>query len=901
MDRRIENEVSLPAEPWSREGQQVLEELRVSDEIGLSQREVKRRLNTFGKNLLQETKKRSLWKILIDQFSTFMALFLGGAAVLAFLFGEIVEAIAIGGVILMSGAIGFVMEARAVRSMETLRRLGQTTTRVRRDGKIREAPAESLVPGDIVLLEAGDTITADLRLIEASRLQADESPLTGESLPVSKRTEPIDKDAPLDARRNMLFKGTAITAGSGEGVVTATGLATELGDISSLVSETEEETTGLEKDLKGLGHRLIWLALFSGVFVAGIGLATGAQTLLVLETAIALAVAAIPEGLPIVATIALAQGMWRMARRNALVKRLQAVETLGAVNVICTDKTGTLTENRITVARILLDSHEIDLQGDGFFEQGKVLNPRSIPALHGALQVAALCNNASIEPRKARQADGIGDPLEVALLVAAAHAGIQREQLLDELPEKREEAFDTDLKMMATVHEEDEGYLIAIKGAPEAVLEASAYIMAGDGIRSLTEDDTNRLSTQNDALARQGYRVLAVANKKVPDDTGRVYENLVFLGLFGLIDPPRQDVRGAIALCRKAGVRVVMVTGDQPATARYVAAEVGLVGEEPVEVLLGKDIREPAHLSPKEIIRILETPVLARVSPRQKLNVIDIYRKNHFVVAMTGDGVNDAPALKKADIGIAMGLRGTQVAREAAGIVLKDDAFPTIVAAIEQGRAIFANIRKFVRYLVSCNLSTFFLISLATFLGLPLPVLPLQILYLNIVTDVFPALALGVGKGSPTLMTEPPRKSREPVLLGPDWLVAGSYGLLISLTVLSSFALALHLFGIKGNQAVSISFLALGFTRMWHVFNMREKNTGLLNNEITTNPHIWAAFVFCALLLLLTVYFPPLAGVLHLTYPGAEGWAIIGVAGIVPTLLIQTAKSIRGRTRQSSS
>jgi Ca2+-transporting ATPase len=774
--------------------------------------------------------------------------------------------------------------------MEALRRMGQTVTRVRRNGKVQEAPADELVPGDIVLLEAGDMITADLRILEASRLQVDESALTGESLPVSKRTEPVEIDTPLDARHNMLFKGTAITAGSAEGVVTATGLATELGEISSLVAEIGEEETRLEYDLKGLGHRLIWLALFMGLFAGVSGMATGIQPLLILETAIALAIAAIPEGLPIVATIALAQGMLRMARRNALVKRLQAVETLGAVSVICTDKTGTLTENRITAAKIILYSQEIDIKGDGFFENGNRVDPLSIPALNNALRAVALCNNASLGPAEDRQADGIGDPLEIALLVAAAHGGIQRPRLLETLPESREEAFDSDLKMMATIHEDGSGYLIAVKGAPESIIGASRYIMTDSGVRPLTADDARLLNDQNDSLADQGYRVLGTAHRNVEMDTGRTYEDLVFLGLFGLVDPPRQDVPGAIDLCRKAGVRTVMVTGDQPVTARYVAVAVGLVDKEPIEVLTGKDIKEPAHLSPTEIERILKAPVLARVSPRQKLNVIDIYRKSGYVVAMTGDGVNDAPALKKADIGIAMGLRGTQVAREAAGIVLKDDAFPTIVTAIEQGRTIFANIRKFVKYLVSCNLSTFFTISFAFFLGLPLPVLPLQILYLNLVTDIFPALALGVGRSSPVLMSEPPRKATEPVLLRKDWLAIGFHGLLISLAVLTCFSLALYVFHIGRQEAVSISFLSLGFARMCHVFNMKEKKSSFLRNELTTNLYVWGALGLCALLLFIT-FCTPLAGVLHVVRPGITGWILIGAAGIVPLFVVQIINS----------
>lgn len=895
---------ALPERPWARPGETVLGELNVTAEKGLSATEARRRSRQYGLNRLREAKKKSAWSILTDQFKNFIIALLAAAAALSFAFGDWLEGLAIVAVILINATIGFVTELRAVRSMEALHRLGSVTTKVRRDGSIHEVPAERLVPGDIVILEGGDIVTADLRIIYEAKLQADESALTGESLPVSKNFEPLGEDTHLPERKNMLFKGTAVTRGTGEAVIVATGMNTELGRISTLVEEAEEEVTPLEKRLNKLAHKLIWAVLAIAVLIAVLGIITGKEMLLMIETSIALAVAAIPEGLPIVATIALARGMWRMARRNALVNRLSAVETLGATNVICTDKTGTLTENLMTVTRFVLDTGNITVNGNGnqsggaFSRNGSVIDPAHDAVLHAALFVSVLCNNASItQGSSGDSSKAVGDPLEVALLVAASKAGIHREDYFESMPEEREEAFDSDIKMMATFNKDGERYRVAVKGAPETILESCTSIMAGDGSSELSDEVRSQWMSRNDEMAGEGLRVLALATKTVEALEAKPYEGLQFLGLVGMLDPPRSDVHESLEKCRSAGIEVIMVTGDQAVTARNVGLAVGLIEEENAAVVNGQDLKSFEALSEDERRRLLGVQIFARVSPKQKLDLIALHQENGSIVAMTGDGVNDAPALKKADIGVAMGVRGTQVAREAAHMVLKDDAFSTIIAAVEQGRVIFANIRKSILYLLSCNVSEIMIVALASLVNAPLPILPLQILFLNLVTDVFPALALGVGEGDPDTLNRPPRDPKDPVLTKGHWLAIGGYGIAMTIAVLGALSYALVTLNMEERQAVTVSFLTLAFAQLWHVFNMRDRGSGFFSNDITRNRYIWGSLLLCVGLLLAAVYLPGLATVLKVVDPGPNGWALILIMSFMPWVIGQISK-IAGR-RQS--
>ena len=888
-------------QPWKRPWGDVTRDWDVDPGEGLSSEEADRRLEQYGPNRLEETERRSALSIFIEQFQNIIVLLLSGAAALSFAFGEYVEGVSILAVILLNALLGFFTELRAVRSMEALRELGRMKTKVRREKSIHNISAEKVVPGDILIIESGDVITADARLLEANRLQVDEASLTGESVPVGKTTSALKGEPPLAERENMVYKGTAVTRGSGRAVVVATGMDTQLGDISSLVDKAEEERTPLEKRLDQLGERLVWITLGIAALIAGLGIALGRDVYLILETALALAVAAVPEGLPIVATIALARGMRRMAERNALLRQLSAVETLGSTTVILTDKTGTLTENEMALKKIALVEDDVQLdQGSNsqktFLLNGQEIDPGKHPLLHQTLRTGVLCNNAELHNQDSSGED-IGDPLEIALLQGAYQARMTRDALLEEYPEEREIAFDPEVKMMATVHEQaQEGggnYLVAVKGAPEAVLGVSETHLTPQGKEPLEEDDRRRWEERFTSLAAEGYRVLALAQREGEDPSANPYENLTFLGVVGLIDPAREDVEESIQSCQDAGVRVVMVTGDKTQTAETIAQKVNLVNGSDPDTKRGKNLPEEENLDKQ----VTEADIFARVDPGQKLSLVSSFQESGEIVAMTGDGVNDAPALKKADIGIAMGQRGTQVAKEAAAMVLKDDAFSTIVAAIEQGRNIFNNIRKFALYLLSCNTSEIFVVSFASFTSLPLPIRPLQILFLNLVTDVFPALALGVGAGNPQIMKRPPRDPDEPILTRNHWWGISVYALLISLSVLGAFGLALARYEMGLEKAVTVGFLTLAFAQLWHVFNMRGLGTGVLRNEVTENPAIWGALVLCVGLLLLATYLPFLANLLDTVPLGLQGWMLVIPLSLVPLVLGQIGKVLGwGRT-----
>lgn len=872
---------------------------------GLSTEEAERRLKKYGDNRLQESERRRTWQILIAQLKSVIVGLLVVAAAVSFGFGQVVEGIAITVVIIINTAIGFFTELKAVRSMEALQKLGSLETTVRRDGEEQKLPAEKLVVGDVVILESGDVVTADMRLLEANKLQADESALTGESTPVGKQEEKIHEDVPLAEQKNMVFKGTAITRGSGKGLVVATGMDTELGEISTLVEEAEEEITPLERRLAELGHKLVWATLIVAVFVALSGIIVGKPIFLMIETAIALAVASIPEGLPIVATIALARGMRRMAKRNALINKLSSVETLGTTNVICTDKTGTLTENKMTVKKYVLNMKEFRVTGEGFELDGKFLRNddevdlQENEILKDSIMTGVLCNNATLPDVDSEKIEDealskvTGDPMEVALLVCGRKAGMNRDGLLESMPEVREVAFDPEVMMMATFHKlEDGSYKVAVKGSPQAVLDGSTTICTNDGNKQI-EKERNTWIKKNAEMAEDGLRVLALATKVVDSPDADPYDDLTFLGLVGLIDPPRDDIRESIQLCQDAGVEVIMVTGDQTPTAKKVGKAVDLVDDDKsVEAAKGGTLKDIRELSHEERQELLQTRIFSRLNPKQKLDLIALHQEDGSVVAMTGDGVNDAPALKKADIGVAMGKHGTQVAHEAADVILKDDAFSTIIAAIKYGRVIFRNIRKFVIYLLSGNAGEILIVGIASLLNAPLPLLPTQILYLNFVADVFPALALGVGEGTNKVMERPPRNPQEPIMAKRHWMAIGGYGILIAITVLAAFFIALKKFGFPEEQATTIAFLTLAIARLWHVFNMRDFDSNIFINAVTKNKWVWRALGLCVILMLCAVYVPLLADVLYIVVPSTQQWVFIFGMSLIPLIVLQILKML---------
>jgi len=887
--------------PWAASSDEVVARYEVAVDEGLSEDEAERRRERVGPNVLREAEQRGWWGILADQFESFIVLLLAVAGVAAFALNENVEGVAIFVVLLLNGLIGFVTEMRALKSMEGLQEMVEIEARVRREGEVETVSAADLVPGDVVILTAGNVVPADLRVIDPSRLQADESALTGESVPVGKTSDALAEDAPLAERENMLYKGTSVTRGTAEAVVVSTGMDTELGKISASLQGAVEEKTPLQQKLDELAQKLVPFLLVVAAIVLVSGWLRGQDLYLMVETAIALAIATIPEGLPVVATLVLARGMWRMADRNALINDLASVETLGSTNVICTDKTGTLTENKMTASQYELATGSVAVTGTGLDTEGAFQHgdgapdePRD-PVLQEALEVGVLCNNASVTEDDETTVSG--DPTEAALLIAGLKGGVDRDELLESMPEAREVSFDPSVKMMATYHEAGGGYRVAVKGAPEAVVESSTRLVSGDGTEALSEADKEAWIQQSERMAEDGLRVLALARKDVESTEARPYESLSLLGLVAMLDPPREEVKSTIENCLDAGLRIVMVTGDHPGTARNIARSVGLMDPEDDEVIQGSELDDPESLTQDELDRFANASVFARVAPENKLDLIGIHQAVGSIVAMTGDGVNDAPALKRADIGVAMGQRGTQVAQEAADMILRDDNFTSIYHAIREGRIIFRNIRKFVLYLMSCNLSELLAILIAALLGFPLPLLPLQILFLNVVTDIFPAFALGACGGSEEIMNTPPRDSDEPILTRTHWTELGMYGTMISVSTIGAFVIGggMYAGGMGADEVVTMSFLTLAFAQLWHVFNMRELTSGIVRNEVTENAYVWGALGLSALLVVGTVYLPGVSLALGTAPIGLESWLVVLGTSLLPLVAGQTVLELRRR------
>ena len=849
--------------------------LAVEPARGLTLAEVRERQAQFGANTIGAVRRVSYLAILLNQFRGAVIWLLVAAAALSFWLGDIAETIAIVAVLVVNTLIGFVTETRASVSMEALRKLTHTSARVRRQGQEIRIDAEEIVPGDIVLLEAGDVVPADLRLIETADLNADESTLTGESVPVAKTTRSIAGSVPMADRHNMAFRGSSITRGSALAVATATGMGTQLGEISRLVASATGESTPLERRLDQLGRVLAIAALAVSALIAAIGIIAGKPLYEMLETAIALAVAAVPEGLPIVATLALARGMWRMAARNVLINRLSAVETLGATNVLLTDKTGTLTENRMAVDRLLMADRSVDLSR----EPGEQTDPQ----VDAVARVMLLCNDAVLG--EAGRADE-GDPMEVALL-RSAYQLVDAEAIYATYPRTRTVAFDADAKMMATVHAGPDGTVVLVKGAPEAVLGVSTRVMTKGGTVPLTAAIRRDIEDRIAEAGSTGLRMLGLAQRHNQDDLANVYAELHLIGMVGLRDPARSDVPAAIADCHRAGVRVIMVTGDHKVTARKIAQDVGLVADGDVRVLDGTDLAE-AGANDARASDLLATDVFARVSPHDKLTLAALHQNDGSIVAMTGDGVNDAPALRKADIGIAMGQRGTQVAAEASDVILRDDAFRSIVEAMRQGRIIYGNIRAFLRYLFTCNLSEILLIAIATFAGMPMPLAPLQILFLNLITDIFPAIALGVGDGPGNVMKKPPRRPGEPLITRRVWAAILGEGCLLSLGAFAVFAAELGRSGAE--QAASAAFLTICLAQLLFVFTIHGRKEVIFASQITRNRYVWIAVIFSLVIMLAGVFMPPLAAVLRLQPPDQTGWALILAGSLGPVALMTAGR-----------
>ena len=883
----IDNPFTIPSDS-------LLNELQTNAETGLTSNEAENRTKEFGQNIYQVQKQKSVWLILLLQFKSPIVYLLLAASAVSLYFKDIIEAAAIFVVILVNAIIGFLMELQARSSMNALKEMDVIKTNVIRDGKKQEIPSENITPGDIIVLEAGDVVPGDGRIIEANQLKCDESSLTGESLPSDKKVEELAVETALGDQHNMVFKGTSVVNGNGKAIITGIAAHTQLGTITSLVEKSEDKQTPLDQKINSLSKKLIWITLIMTAIFATTGILQGKEWVLIFESSIALAVAAFPEGLPIVATIALSHGMLLMAKRNAIVKKLSAVETLGGTNVILTDKTGTLTENKIYVETFSFPEEKIVVKIDNntLSYPDKQIE-KSKDNFEKMRLIGALCNNAPTENIEEKDEKKIasGDPIDIALILLANVSGTPAKDLHAQFERIGEVPFNSDIKIMGTLHNSPNGKFVAAKGSVEHLLNNCSKIQYGGEIKDLNDEQKKYILNESEKMAAEGLRVIAFAYREGGDiNTDNYLSELIHVGMIGFLDPPRMDIKDAIVRCRNAGIRVVMITGDHPMTALNIAKKVGLVDENEQNVIIGKDLPEAEAVTDEWRKKILETSVFARTTPKQKLEIVEAFQKAGNVVAMTGDGINDAPALKKADIGIAMGIRGTQVAKETAGIVLKDDSFTTIAEAVAHGREIFDNIKKFIIYLFSCNLSEIFIVTILGFITPLSTLLPLQILFLNMVTDVFPALALGVGKGDEKVMEKQPRNSKENIITNKDWIKVALYSLLVSASVVIAVVYCNHIIESDHKIANNAAFITLAFSQLFHVFNMSSMNSKVILNDVTKNKFVWLAVLLC-IGIMTTVYMIPYTRlVLDLEILPTEALIVSIACSFIPVIVVQAYK-----------
>ncbi len=828
---------------------------------GLSQAEVSERVLQYGANEIQAAKRISAWEILLDQFKNILILILLGATAISLFLGHGIESIAIAVIVLFAVLLGFIQEYRAERAIEALRQMAAPTASVLRDGVEVKIPARELVPGDVVLLHTGDRMPADARLLEAVNLQIEEAALTGESVPVEKHTNPLSStDLPVGDRKNMVYAGTAATYGRGKALVVATGMQTEFGKIAQLLQTVETGKTPLQHNLDKVGTALARAAFVVVAIIVALGLFRGQPFVEMLIFGIALAVAVVPEALPAVVTISLAIGVQKMVKRNALIRRLPAVETLGSTSVICSDKTGTLTKDEMTVRKIFAAGQLFSVSGAGYSPMGVFSLNGGTPAaptagLKKLLTAATLASDTHLigdEKNEAGNEWSIkGDPTEGALVVAAAKAGLQKESLDSEYPRMQEIPFSSETKRMTTLHQTNGSLTAYAKGAPEMILESCDWQLTADGVKPFDAAGRKHALAVAQEMAGEALRVLAISTK--PDVTLETAQSgMTFLGLAGMIDPPRPEAKSAIATCAQAGIRAVMITGDHPVTAQAVARELGLL--KTGRVVTGAELEA---MSDEDFKREVETiEVYARVSPAHKLRVVTALQANGHIVAMTGDGVNDAPSLKKADIGIAMGITGTDVTKEAAAMMLTDDNFASIVAAVEEGRGVFDNIKKYLMYLLSSNIGEIGLMAGSALLGLPLPLTAVQILYVNLATDGLPALALAVDPSEKDLMKRKPRNPRTGIFTRPvvSLMVAG--GVWSTIVNLGLFTWAMNS-GRTTEQAMTMTFVSLVLIQFFKAYNFRSDRNSVFQKPFA-NKWLNIAIVWEIVLLLLIVYVPAL-------------------------------------------
>ncbi|HIH42319.1 TPA: calcium-translocating P-type ATPase, SERCA-type [Candidatus Woesearchaeota archaeon] len=858
---------------------------------GLTSAEALTRQQKYGLNVLKAKKAISPLEIFVAQFKSFVVGILLVAVLISLFLGEYLDSAVIGAILILNAVLGFVQEYRAGKAIEALKKLGSIKAKVLRDGKEVEVDASELVPGDVLIIEEGDKINADSRLIEVISLETQEAALTGESTPVEKSECVVKEGSGLGDQKNMLFAGTVVTKGRGKAIVISTGMNSQIGKIAKLIGDAEEQLTPLQKKLQDLGSHLGVLTIIICIIVFAAGAIRTGEIATMFLAAVALAVAAIPEGLPIVVTICMSLGVQKMVKKNALIRKLSSVETLGSTTVICSDKTGTLTHNEMTVRKLYANGDILDITGDGyefageFLKAGKKLDDKNLKNIELLLRSGILCNNAEITQDQSKEANNqnsvIGDPTEGALIVSAEKIGLHKQELNVKFARVKELPFDSKRKLMTTVHKTEKAgsFISFTKGAPDVIIDQCTKIYVDGKIKKLDAKLKSKILASNELFAQNALRVLGFAFKQFRDGKTinklgekELEKDLVFLGLQGMIDPPRQEAKLAIEKCKTAGIKVIMITGDHRITAEAIGRELGLQGQ----VMTGEEIEKCADLS-----KVVEgISIFARVSPEHKMKIVDALRKNGEVIAMTGDGVNDAPALKDADIGIAMGITGTDVAKEASAMILMDDNFASIVNAVEEGRNIYDNIKKFVNYLLSANFGEVLVLFMAMLIGfkdggyIVVPLVAIQILWLNLVTDGLPALALGLDPETPGTMQRPPRKPNEQIISkNMTWNIVAT-GILMCIAVLAMFKYGLATSAVKGQ---TMAFTSLVMLEMVRVYMVRANyNLGFFSNK-----YLVGAIVLSLMLHLSVVYIPFLQPIFDTVGLNLIDWLFIVLASML--------------------
>lgn len=882
---------------------------------GLDDAKVQAKREKFGSNELEEESGKSVWAMFFGQFKEFLVILLFIAAVLSGFLGEWLDSIVIMTIVILNAVIGVFQEYKAEQSLAALKRLSAPLAKTLRNGHIKSIPSQELVPGDVVILEAGDFVPADARLIEAVNLKIEEAALTGESVPVEKTNAVLTQELPLGDQKNLVFMSTVVTYGRGKAIVVKTGMNTEIGQIASLIKQTVPELTPLQQKLDEFGKYLGTLAIVVCALIFVLGWLRGENLTAMFLTSVSLAVAAIPEGLPAIVTIVLAIGVQRLAKQRAIIRKLPAVETLGAATVICSDKTGTLTQNQMTVKKVFTAGEWYDVTGQGYNPSGEYLKDgksttqvKEIP-LKTLLLCGVLCNDAILEEDWNGENQVwkiIGDPTEGALVVAAAKAEMNKNQLARDYERVMELPFDSDRKLMTTINkgslphirfqkiekETPQGLWAITKGAPDIVLGRCSSILTADGIKELTPSLKDELMRHNGTMAQDALRVLGVAVRRMAEanriDLKTTEEKLTFVGFWGMIDPPRPEVKDSITECRTAGIKPVMITGDHRDTATAIAAELGLLKEGEL-VLTGQELDT---IDDDELGRKVERiSVYARVSPQHKVRIVNIFRNKGHVVAMTGDGVNDAPALKRADIGAAMGITGTDVAKSASEMVLADDNFATIVGAIREGRVIYENIKKAVYFLLSCNLGEIFGILLAILLQLPVPLLAIQILWVNLVTDSFPALALGMEPAEPGIMKRKPRKKEEGIFVKGMKRTILVEGFLIGAIMITAFYIGTYANG-SLEQGRTMAFATLSLSQLFHVFNFRSVRNSIFERGLAVNKLLIGASIFSGLIQFAVMLVPAFRPIFRVVPLDFSHWLIVIVFAIATVPLVEIWKLV---------